>query len=152
MPADVRQFNAPPIALKGYCPVELCRNGQWVQGDPRWTVIHQGVAYRLSGNEQRLQFLAHPEQFVPANEGNDLVISINQHRNVPGELSFCAAFKGRIYMFSSSATQLEFQKNPEYFIGAQNSDAGSPDPGTSSLGVRGYQTLGRVYNRERAGF
>ena len=28
----------PPMALKGYCPVELCRNGRWVQGDPRWTV------------------------------------------------------------------------------------------------------------------
>jgi hypothetical protein len=110
---------APPIALKGYCPVELCRNGRWVQGDPRWTVIHQGAAYRLSGNDQRMQFLANPEQFAPANGGNDLVISVGQRRDVPGDLSYCAAFKGRIYMFSSSATQLEFQKSPERFIDAK---------------------------------
>jgi YHS domain-containing protein len=144
--------SAPPLALKGYCPVELCRNGRWVQGDPRWTVIHQGVTYRLSGNEQRLQFLANPEQFAPANGGNDLVISVNQRRNVPGELSYCAAFKGRIYMFSSSATQLEFQKNPERFIGVQNQNAESSSSGAGSLGVRDSQTLGRSYNQQREGF
>jgi YHS domain-containing protein len=110
---------APPIALRGFCPVELCRSGRWAQGDPRWTVIHKGFTYRLSGNEQRLQFLANPEQFVPANGGNDPVISATEQRDAPGDLTFCAAFKGRIYMFGDSATQMEFQRNPERYVGAK---------------------------------
>jgi YHS domain-containing protein len=143
---------APPIALKGYCPVELSHSGRWVQGDPRWTVIHQGVTYRLSGNEQRLQFLAHPEQFAPANEGNDLVLSVNEKRSVPGELSYCAAFQGRIYMFSSATTQKEFQQNPERFINSQNQSSESSDLNYNSRVVREPQTLGRAYNAQRAGF
>jgi YHS domain-containing protein len=117
MPADSRPTVAPPVAMKGYCPVELNRGGRWVQGDPRWTVVYQGATYHLSGNEQRLLFLANPDQFAPANGGNDMVVTVNDHRTVPGDLSYCAAFKGRIYMFSSAATQMEFQKNPERFIG-----------------------------------
>jgi YHS domain-containing protein len=117
--ADLRQAGNPPMAMKGYCPVELSRNGRWVQGDPRWTAIHQGIIYRLSGEEQRQQFLAHPEQFVPGNAGNDPVISVTEQRNVPGELNYCAAFKGRLYMFNSPATQAEFQKHPEQFLGGK---------------------------------
>jgi YHS domain-containing protein len=109
----------PPMALKGYCPVELARGGRWVQGDPRWTAIHRGFIYRFSSEQQRAQFLAHPEDFVPGNGGNDPVISTEEHRNVPGDLNFCAAFKGRLYMFTSSATQAEFQKNPEQFLGGR---------------------------------
>ncbi|MCC6123352.1 MAG: hypothetical protein IT426_00145 [Pirellulales bacterium] len=114
-----RQSAAPPIALRGFCPVELCRGGRWAQGDPRWTVIHQGFTYRLSGNEQRRQFLADPGQFVPANGGNDPVISATEKRAAPGDLTYCAAFQGRIYMFGSAATQLEFQKNPDRYVGAK---------------------------------
>jgi YHS domain-containing protein len=119
MTAESRPNAAPPVALKGYCPVELNRSGRWVQGDPRWTVIHQGFTYRLSGNEQRLQFLANPDRFAPANGGNDPVVSAYENRDVPGDLSYCASFKGKIYMFSSSATQMEFQKNPERVLGVK---------------------------------
>jgi YHS domain-containing protein len=119
IPAELKQPNAPPTALQGFCPVALAREGRWVQGDPRWTVIHQGFTYRLSGNDQRAAFLAHPEHFAPANGGNDPVISSAQKRNQPGEVSYCAEFKGRIYMFANAETQAEFQKNPERYAGAK---------------------------------
>lgn len=116
-PANLRQTVPPPLALKGYCPVELCVKGRWVQGDARWTATHKGIVYHFSGNEQRTLFLANPEQFVPANGGDDPVILASERRSVPGELNYCAAFKGRIYMFQSAATQAEFQKSPERFVG-----------------------------------
>jgi YHS domain-containing protein len=53
---------------------------------------------------------------VPVNGGNDPVIAAKERRNAPGEVSYCAEFKGRIYMFTSAATQAEFQKNPERFV------------------------------------
>jgi YHS domain-containing protein len=119
IPSEIKQLSAPPTALQGFCPVALAREGRWVQGDPRWTVIHQGFTYRLSGNDQRAQFLAHPELFAPANGGNDPVISSAQKRNQAGEVSYCAEFKGRIYMFVNAETQAEFQKNPERYVNAK---------------------------------
>ncbi len=105
-----------PVAVDGFCPVELSLHGHWVQGDPRWTVVHKGFIYRLSGNAQRQEFLANPEKFIPANSGFDPVVSVTQKRNVPGQVNFCAAYKGRIYMFSHAATQEYFRNNPESYV------------------------------------
>jgi len=105
-----------PAAVDGFCPVELSLHGRWVQGDPRWTVVYKGFSYRLSGNVQRQEFLANPEKYIPANDGFDPVVSVAQKRNVPGHVNFCAAYKGRIYMFSNAATQEYFRNNPEPYI------------------------------------
>jgi hypothetical protein len=106
---------APTVALGGYCPVELNRNGRWVQGNLRWTVVHQGWVYRLSGAKQRQEFLADPERYVPVNAGNDVVLSADQNRAVPGQPAHCAVYNDRLYMFSSSATQAEFNRRPERY-------------------------------------
>lgn len=110
--------DAPSVGVDGFCPVELSLHGRWVQGDPRWTVVYKGFIYRLSGNAQRQEFLANPEKFIPANGGFDPVISVTQRRNVPGQVNFCAAYKGRIYMFSSAATQQYFHNDPEAYANA----------------------------------
>jgi len=88
-----------------------------VQGDARWTVVHKGFIYRFSGNLQRQKFLADPTKYVPANAGFDPVISVREKRESPGQISYCAAYKGRIYMFSSPANQEDFRKNPELYAG-----------------------------------
>ena len=108
----------PSVALNGYCPVELNRNSRWVLGDVRWTVVYHGWIYRLSGAEQRRQFLAAPERFAPVNSGNDVVLAFNESRVVRGVTTYCATFNGRLYMFSSATTQSEFNRNPErYAVG-----------------------------------
>ncbi len=107
----------PKVALDGFCPVELCLHGRWAQGDPRWTAVFKGFIYRFSGNAQRQEFLANPEKYIPFNGGFDPVVSTTEKRNLPGQLNFCAAYKGRIYMFSSAANQEYFHKNPELYIG-----------------------------------
>jgi YHS domain-containing protein len=116
------------------------------------TVTYQGAVYHFSGNEPRTLFLANPEQFVPANGGNDPVILANERRSMPGELNYCAAFKGRIYMFRSAATQAEFQKSPERYAGSQPSENPANRLSDAPLGSRGYQTLSREYNSSRTGF
>jgi YHS domain-containing protein len=111
------QLDMPPVAWSGFCPVELLCNRSWVQGDPRWTVVYKGYIYRLSGNAQRQEFLANPEKYIPANNGFDPVLWTNQKHNVPGQVNFCASYNGRIYMFSSAATQKEFYNHPEQYSG-----------------------------------
>jgi YHS domain-containing protein len=115
-PSNDLRRNTLPVAVDGFCPVELSQHGRWVQGDPRWTVVYKSYIYRLSGNVQRQEFLANPEKFIPANGGFDPVVSVTQRRNVPGQVNFCAAYKGRIYMFSSAATQDYFRNNPEQYV------------------------------------
>jgi hypothetical protein len=108
----------PLVALKGYCPVELASNGRWVMGDLRWTVVHGGWIYRLSGAEQRKQFMANPDRFAPVYAGNDVVLAAEANRVVPGQTAYCAVYNNRLYMFSSAATQAEFNSHPErYAVG-----------------------------------
>ena len=109
----------PRVALSGYCPVELGRHGRWTPGDLRWTVVYKGWIYRLSGAEQRQQFLADPESFAPVNSCNDPVLSVDEHRNIAGQMAFCAVYNGRLYMFSSAATQAEFNRNPLRYTAAR---------------------------------
>ena len=105
-------------SLHSYCPVELTRNGRWTPGDLRWTVVHNGLVYRLSGPAQRQQFLADPEAFAPAYSGNDPVLAMDQHRTVPGQAAYCTTCNGRLYMFSSAATQSQFNSDPQrYAVG-----------------------------------
>ncbi len=114
-PAAVSHVALPSVALGGYCPVELSENGRWVLGDLRWTVVHRGWIYRLSGAEQRRRFLADPDRFSPANSGNDVVLSVTKNRSVAGRTAYCAIYDTRLYMFSSAATQAEFNRNPERY-------------------------------------
>jgi YHS domain-containing protein len=111
----IASIRVPPVALQGYCPVELARRGRWMPGDVRWTVVYRGRIYRLSGAQQRRQFLADPEKFVPANAGNDVVVSVGQKRLVPGQPAYCAIYRDRVYLFSSAATQAEFNAHPNRY-------------------------------------
>ena len=58
------------------------------------------------------QFLADPDRFVPVNSGNDVVLSVDENRSVPGQPAYCATYNDRLYMFSSAATQAEFNRQP----------------------------------------
>ncbi|MEN6458668.1 MAG: hypothetical protein ABFC63_07030 [Thermoguttaceae bacterium] len=105
----------PSVALGGYCAVELSRNGRWAHGDVRWTVVYDGRIYRLSGPQQREEFLANPEAFVPAAAGNDPVLLKDSHCTVAGQTAFCATYGGRLYMFSCQASQERFNSNPNRY-------------------------------------
>jgi YHS domain-containing protein len=98
--------------------VELVKNGRWVKGDLRWTVVHQGWIFRFSGPAQRQQFLANPEAFAPVGSGNDPVLATDENRSVPGETAYCALYNGRLYMFSSAATQTQFNERPQRYVAA----------------------------------
>jgi YHS domain-containing protein len=113
----VADGHTPPLALKGYCPVELTRYGRWREGNPRFAVVYQGQIYRFSGSKERQQFLAAPENFIPACGGRDPVVLTKEKRSLPGQVNYCAKYRGRIYLFASEATEKEFQRHPErYFL------------------------------------
>jgi len=115
---DGQQIESCPVALDGYCPVELGNNERWVEGDSRWSAVHQGRMYLLSGPTQRKCFLADPDRYAPTNSEHDPVLTINESRNVPGQTDYCVTYNGRLYMFSSETTLARFRKHPKRYATA----------------------------------
>ena len=105
----------PTVALNGYCPVALIRNGRWTPGDVRFTVVRGGRIYRLSGPAERQQFLAAPDAFTPAYAGNDPVLAVDQRQTVPGRPAYCAMCNGHLYLFTSAATREQFHRDPQRY-------------------------------------
>jgi YHS domain-containing protein len=104
-----------PVALDGYCPVELAENERWVPGDSRWSVVYQGRTYLFRSPTQRQRFLADPRRYAPVCGACDPVLAAEGNREVPGRTACCVIYDGRLYMFSSSATLERFKQDPQQY-------------------------------------
>lgn len=109
---DTEEVGRPPVALDGYCAVELGEKERWLPGNPRWSVVHQGQTYLFSGPAQRQRFLANPRRYVPAYSAHDPVLAVDRNLRVPGHTDYCVMYDGQLYMFSGSVTLARFQENP----------------------------------------
>jgi YHS domain-containing protein len=101
--------------LDGYCPVQWCDQGRWVRGDARYQVTYRGRTVWLSGAAQRQQFLASPQRYAPAWDGNDPVLQVQEGRQVRGNLQYLAAYHQRLYLFAGPATLQRFLQAPERY-------------------------------------
>jgi len=70
-PAPLAQYNlgAGQLALQGYDPVAYFTAGKPGPGKAEFTAQHRGVTYRFASGENRQQFLAAPEKYVPTYGG-----------------------------------------------------------------------------------
>jgi len=117
---DVGEVGSMPLALEGFCLVELGENERWLPGNPRWSVVYQGRKYLFSGPTQRQRFLAAPHRYAPVYSAHDPVLIVDGNRRVPGQTDYCVIYDGRLYMFSGSATLARFKENPDrYAVGGR---------------------------------
>jgi protein disulfide-isomerase len=105
----------PLLGLDGFCPVQLVDNSRWEPGKRAWGAIHRGRTYLFAGMEERTRFLANPDRYAPINSGDDVVLSLDQGRPVPGHREHGVQFEGHVYLFASEATLGKFQSNPHYY-------------------------------------
>jgi protein disulfide-isomerase len=120
---------SPPLALDGFCPVQLTENDCWVLGNRRWGAIHEGRTYLFSGPEQQNRFLADPIRFAPVLGGDDAVKLVEEGKRVPGSRSYGCWFLGKVYLFASQETYRRFATNPFRYLSkleAANSAADRP--------------------------
>jgi protein disulfide-isomerase len=109
---------AAPLALDGFCPVELMEHHSWVAGDKRWGVVHLGRTYLFAGPEQWQRFFANPEKYAPALSGLDVVLAIERNQFVPGDRRYGGYYDGKLYLFSSEETLQKFDHEPHRYANA----------------------------------
>lgn len=107
---------ADSAALDGYCPVELVRHEQWVEGSRQWAVQHGGQVYLLAGPAQQRLFRANPERYVPVLDGCDPVLAATGSGRVAGRTDSCVIYEGRLYMFASHGSLAEFRAKPGRYV------------------------------------
>ncbi len=98
--------------MGGYCPVQLREKDRWVAGNAEYQTSYQGQVYHFSSEAARKQFETTPERYAPAQGGNDVVMTAEENRTVPGDVNHSAVWHGRLYLFSNSATLAAFQAEP----------------------------------------
>ena len=112
-----------PVALAGYCAVQLGDEEQWVRGDPRWSVVYAGRTFLLSGPEQQQRFLAAPAATSPPLPATTPSWRSTAMRSVAGKPEYSVFCGGKVYLFSSAETLAQFHQNPRpYMAPAQYAD------------------------------
>lgn len=105
----------PPLALEGFCAVELCERQRWTPGDPRFGLVHRGRTYLFAGAEQRDRFNADPDRYAPILSGTDIVLAIEQGRQLDGLRRHGVFYNGRVYLFWSEESLQRFAQRPDFY-------------------------------------
>lgn len=129
----------PPLAMDGYCPVELSEKERWVKGNPRWGLIHEGRTYLFAGPEEQSRFYADPNRYAPAYCGSDVVLAVEQGQEVAGRREHGAWFDGRVYLFSSEASYARFSSDPYRYLQTMQQTAKSSNRNTGVTGNSGVR-------------
>jgi len=115
--------------LKGFCPVALRDSRELVDARPEFQSTYNGTKYNLASEEAKAKFEADPEFYVPAADGQDVVLASQGQSEVSGSLEHAVWFRNRLYLFASSASLKEFETSPKKYV-----DEGS-DQESSARGV-----------------
>ena len=116
--SDARGMPRAPLAMRGFCPVSLLDKKEWEAGDPRFTAVYDGRAYRFSGQAQMQRFRADPVRYVPALDGDNIAHFVHTGHRVEGNLAKGIVHAGRIYFVGSAEERQAFIANPTAYAQA----------------------------------
>ncbi len=110
----------PPLALDGYCPVQLLddmRAGRadWTRGNVQLGAYHRGRTYLFAGPKQQNRFLADPDRYAAVLSGNDPVLALERGRVTAGCRAQGVLFEDRIYLFVDEASRKQFSAKPKHY-------------------------------------
>ena len=108
----------PPLAIDGFCPVQIYEENRWVRGNPRYGVIHRGRTYLFHGPDEAKRFYADPDRYAPRLSGQDVVLAVDQGLSVPGTRAIGVRYDGHIYLFSTEASCQKFSQDPDRYARA----------------------------------
>lgn len=114
--AGLKESPAPDDSLRGFCPVALRDERRLAPALAEFTCEHQAQTYRFSSAAARDQFLAHPDWYVPAAGGLDVIEVRRGHSVALGSLHHACWFRHKLHMFSTAENLAAFRATPQTFV------------------------------------
>jgi YHS domain-containing protein/thioredoxin-related protein len=115
---------AREVALAGYDPVRLVREGGLATGKPELAVRVEGREYRFTRDRDRDAFLVAPERYLPCGDGHCLVSLVDDGKATPGDPRFGIYYRDHLYLCASEAARQKFAATPERYAGADLAEEG----------------------------
>ncbi len=145
MPQADRSQERPSLAYNGRCAVCLVDGKTWAPGSPQHSVVFDRREYRFPGEAEKNTFLANPDRYVPALNGNSVVEFAHSGNLAAGSTRFGLFYRDRAYFFQNEREKRQFQANPAAYADADlayrgvspvSRAAGSPKFATRHGGFR----------------
>ncbi len=108
---------SPGDVLQGFCPVALRDERRLAKALDQYSTEYQAETYRFSSAEARERFLEHPEWYIPAAGGLDIIEVRRGHNVTLGSLDHAVWFRHKLHMFSSAENLEAFRAAPRDFVG-----------------------------------
>lgn len=106
------QHEAKPLSV---CLVTLRNEKKIVPANHEFAAEHGSKTYYFSSAEALAEFNSHPEVYVPAANGHDVVAQAS-HNAAPGTIEHALWFRNRLYLFANAANATEFVNHPTQFV------------------------------------
>lgn len=107
---------SPGDVLQGFCPVALRDERRLAKAMDQYSTEYQAETYRFSSAEARERFLEHPEWYIPAAGGLDIIEVRRGHNVTQGSLDHAVWFRHKLHMFSSAENLEAFRAAPRDFV------------------------------------
>ena len=110
----------PELAMQGFCPVTVIQEDRWVEGNPKFGVIHLGKLYLFANADRMQTFLADPIPYTPVLNEIDVVRFFEERKIVKGkrEWGLKDPTHNRMFFFADEAAMNHFWNEYERYTGA----------------------------------
>ena len=114
-PRVARRPSRKLLGMRGFCPVTLHEQRDWVRGARDFQWEHQGITYFLANEKAFDKFYERAERYAPKLLGCDPVLYRDEGRAVPGSTKYAAIWRDDLFLFTSAATRKTFHADPSRY-------------------------------------
>lgn len=117
---STQEDKEPELAMQGFCPVTVIQEDRWVEGNPKFGVIHLGKLYLFTNTDNMQTFLADPIPYTPVLNEIDVVRFFEERKIVKGkrEWGLKDPTHNRMFFFADEAAMNHFWNEYERYTGA----------------------------------
>lgn len=108
------------LAMQGFCSVTVITQDRWVEGSPKYGVVHLGKLYLFASEANMNTFLADPIPYTPVLNEIDVVRFFEERKIVPGkrEWGLKDPIYNRMFFFADEAAMNHFYNEYERYTDA----------------------------------
>ncbi|NNJ24680.1 thioredoxin domain-containing protein [Alienimonas chondri] len=114
-PRVARRPSRKLLGMRGFCPVTLHDQRQWVRGARDFQWEHQGITYFLADDAAFDKFYMNADRYAPKLLGCDPVLYRDEGRAVPGSTKHAAIWRDDLFLFQSAETRAKFRADPSAY-------------------------------------